>query len=130
MANYNIENFYSYEKKEWPFYEIIGDKLKLFEDYFYNLFRDYIMFFGKERKEFFADVKDYNSIIEYMTSRKYYWRCLAFSGIFWFPWSISYFDFNSEFVDKSAFSYFNYVLDRLKTYNLAKEIIEKNRNEN
>ncbi len=124
IANYNIENIFYLGKETWPFFELCDDLAKLDDDIYYNRFKDYMQYFGREKKEFYREVTDFDGLIEYMSTREYYWRCLAYSGIFWFVWGINYFDFD-KFVNKSNFNYFNYVDERLKTYHLAKEIIEK-----
>jgi len=123
VANYNIENLFYLGKDDWPFYDLYENDFHVLEnELYFTRFTNYIDRFASERKEFYKDVEGFDEFIEYFKSKDYYWRCICFSGLLWFVWGINYFDFD-EWDNHRSFNYFNFILDRLKGYFIAKELV-------
>jgi thiamine kinase-like enzyme len=115
IVNYMIEKSFDYTVKTYPYYEFNKSEIN-FTNYF-ETFKRYLKTFELSHE---TELKNevYSAKFKKAYSYKYFLRVICVISLFWYLYSVIYFNFG-KLCEMNSFNYFSHALDRLYIFEKA-----------
>jgi thiamine kinase-like enzyme len=116
IANYILESQFILDDVKFPFYQFFIEDYETYSsDEMYNSYLKFFDHFVEKKGLLFKEYTDFENTIKQCRTRDYFYRMMGLSALMWFVFGVIYLDYDS-IVNKSAFDYFTYCLDRKSIY--------------